>query len=400
MKTAFTRFSNDRLKGNVLIDRLLQASASQEIKRDLDTPLALNCQLNFPASSYLTVHVAGTNGKGSVVTKVAKALELSGYRVGVYTSPHLFSFQERIAINGALISEADAERGLEKLFEIEARLGFRASFFELMTFLALDYFREKQVDVAVIETGLGGRYDATNVIYPILSVITSISREHTSILGEEIEQIAAEKAGIIKEKIPVVLGPKARCRSVYERAKEMDSPVVASKKISYFFDEENSAVAELALTQLTPYFTIAPEALKEGLSVRPPCRFERREDVIFDVAHNPEAIFCLLQALHTFFPVGRFRFLVGFSRDKEYDRCLEWIVQVATHIHLVQAESPRAATTQELLSAIKRNMCTCHSSVQEGIAQAHFEAQAHEEILVVCGSFYIMAEANSLLTTK
>jgi dihydrofolate synthase/folylpolyglutamate synthase len=381
------------------INRLFKASASQEIKRELNTALSFDRTLHFPTSSYLTIHIAGSNGKGSVATKIAKTLELSGYRVGLYTSPHLLSFQERIAINGVPISKAEAERGLEKIFEIEESLGLKASFFELMTFLAFDYFRDSPVDVAVIETGLGGKFDATNVIYPVLSIITSISCEHTSILGEEIEQIAAEKAGIIKENIPVIVGPKARCRSVYERAKEKSSPVIASKKISYFFDEENSAVAQLALEQLRPYFNIDSEALETGLSVRPACRFERRGDVIFDVAHNPEAIFCLLQALHTFFPTSPLRFLVGFSKDKEYDRCLELIAQVATHMHFVQADSPRAATTGELQSSAQQGG-TCHSSIQEGVSEAYAEALANGEILVICGSFYIMAEAKNFLSPQ
>ncbi len=385
---------------NKVIERLFQASASKEGSLSLETAVAFDRELSHPASSYKTIHVAGSNGKGSVTIKVAKVLELSGYRVGVYTSPHLFSFNERIAINGQPISGGDVIAGLERMFAIEEKLGLKATFFVLTTFLALDYFRKKGVDAAVIETGMGGRLDATNVIHPILSIITSISREHTQILGKEIELIAAEKAGIIKENTPVVLGPKARCQSIYDRAMELNSPIFASKKISYFFDEENSAIARLSLDQLKPHFDIDPEALDIGLSVRPPCRFEKIGEAILDVAHNPEAVFSLLQALHTFYPEGKFRFLVGFSKDKEFDRCLDLIADVATHVHLVQAESSRAATIDDLTAAVKNEdplLFTSHGSVKEGAEAAYSEALSQKEILVVCGSFYIMAEAKLAL---
>lgn len=379
-----------------ILERLYKTGFKLGMRMGLEVARALDAHLGAPTSQYPTVHVAGSNGKGSVTTKIARALELSGYRVGLYTSPHLFSFRERITINGALIPEEEVIRGLQQIFALDDQFQWGATFFECTTFLALGYFRQMQVDVAIIETGLGGRLDATNLIHPLLSVITSISREHRQWLGEEIEEIAAEKAGIIKKNVPVILGPKARCQAIYDRAKEMDSPIYASRKISYFYDEENSAVAALALTHLAPHFAIDPGAVHEALKMRPPCRFERIGDVILDVAHNPDAIFSLLQALHTFFPERKFRFLVGFSRDKEYDRCLELIADVATHIHLVCANSERAATQKELMEALKNEdpqLFTAHASIKEGVKAACAEG----EILVICGSFYIMAEARRAL---
>jgi dihydrofolate synthase / folylpolyglutamate synthase len=385
-----------------VIDRLYQATSSLGVKPTQHNARAFDQALNFPTASYPTIHVSGSNGKGSVTTKIAKALELSGYRVGLYTSPHLFSFRERITVNSGLIDEDCVVEGMEKIFSIDQRLRLDATFFEMATFLCFDYFRKMQVDVAVIETGLGGRLDATNIIHPVLTVITSISREHTQILGDDLEQIALEKAGILKENVPVILGPKARCQAIYDRAKALNCSVIASKKISYFYDEENNAVAELALQRLAPDFILDRAAIEQGLAIRPPCRFERNEarEVIFDVAHNPEAVFYLLQALHTFFPQGRFRFLVGFSKDKKYDQCLELIADVAIHIHLVQAATPRAATAQELRSVLKNEdptFSTVHDSVTEGVTQAYARGLARKEILVICGSFYIMAEAKEAL---
>jgi dihydrofolate synthase / folylpolyglutamate synthase len=351
-----------------IIDRLFQVSSLSGAKAGLDNARVLDRALSFPTSSYPTVHVAGSNGKGSVTCKIAKVLELSGYRVGLYTSPHLLSFRERIAVNGEMISEEAVVQGMQRLFALAEERKINATFFELTTFLAFDYFRKSGVDVAIIETGLGGRFDATNVIHPLLSVITSISCEHTQILGNNIEQISKEKAGILKKEVPLILGPKARTQSIYDRAKELDCPVFASKKISYFFDEENSAVAQLALENIAPHFNIAPDVLEQGLAFRPACRFERIGEAILDVAHNPEAIFYLLQALHTFFPQSKFRFLVGFSKDKQYDQCLDLIADVATHIHLVQADSARAATPDELEAALKNEdpaLLTSHFSIEE-----------------------------------
>src|SRR5579871_4795207 len=310
------------------IESLYQASSSGG-HCGLDNAKAFDQALGFPTASYATIHVAGSNGKGSVATKIAKGLELSGYRVGLYTSPHLFCFRERITINSQKISEEEAVEGMQKIFSV----GLNATFFEMTTFLAFLHFREKKVDVAVIETGLGGRLDATNIVNPVLTVITSSSREHAHILGDELEKIAFEKAGIMKEKVPIILGPKARFKAIYDRANALHCPIFISKQISYFYDEENQATAKLALNHLGPFFSISPQAMDEALSVRPPCRFERVGEVIFDVAHNPEAIFYLLQALHTFFPKSKFRFVVGFSKDKEYDQCLNLIAPVAAHIH-------------------------------------------------------------------
>lgn len=384
-----------------ILDRLFQATNRSRLKTALDNACALNEKLDFPTTCYPTIHIAGSNGKGSVAAKIAKALELSGYRVGLYTSPHLFCFRERMTINAEPISEDDVISGLERIFLLNDTHQLNANFFEMTTFLAFDYFRRQNVDVAVIETGLGGRLDATNVICPELSVITSISREHIDVLGDQIEQIASEKAGIIKEKIPVVLGPKARCQAIYDQARHKSSPVFASNKISHFYDEENSAIAQLALEQLTERFTITEEALAKGLLFRPACRFEIHGNVIFDVAHNPEAIFSLLQALHSLFPATQFRFLVGFSKDKEYDRCLELIADVAVHIHLTQADSPRAAPIDALKNAMQSedpSLYSAYPSIPEAAEAAAAEAAAKGEILVVCGSFYIMAEAKEILT--
>ncbi|MES2121499.1 MAG: Mur ligase family protein [Chlamydiota bacterium] len=360
---------------------------------------ALDQGLGYPSRSYPVVHVAGSNGKGSVATKIAEALSRSGYTVGLYTSPHIVDFRERIAVNGEWISEEELLLCLRKLLEL-GPIAQHATYFELSTFLALEHFRARAVDIAVIETGLGGRLDATNVVSPLLTVITSISREHSWILGKDLEQIAREKAGILKPQVPVVLGPKARYQSIYDRAKLLQCPVHVAKHFSLYFDEENSATAQLALEQLSLQMTITPQAIREGIVMRPRCRFERRGEVILDVAHNPDAIFSLLQALHHFYPGAKFRFVVGFSKDKECDVCLDLIAGVAVHIHLVQAKNPRSATVEELAHSLEKenpSLFTTHGSVEEGVKEGYDQALLQGEMLVVCGSFFLMEEAMAVI---
>ncbi|HEY2811192.1 MAG TPA: cyanophycin synthetase [Rhabdochlamydiaceae bacterium] len=383
---------------NDCIQRLFAASSSIKMHKDLGVIQLLDKALGFPSQRLRAIHIAGSNGKGSVAIKIACALEKEGYKVGLYTSPHIFTFRERIAINSQWISEEEVADGLASIFSLEKALGIQASFFELATALAFDYFCKQKVDVAVIETGLGGRWDATNILLPMCCAITSISREHAHILGDDLEIIAGEKAGIIKENTPVILGPMARFPSIHNRAKLLNAPVHLSHKISQFFDEENSAIAQLALQHLP--FSVSAHAIEQGLALRPPCRLERSGEVIFDVAHNPDAIFHLLQALHIFFPKRQLRFVAGFSADKDYELCLQLLADVASHIHLVRASTSRAASLASLAAAMekwKAPLYTAHEEVFEAVQEAHTSALERGELLVITGSFYIMADAKAAL---
>jgi dihydrofolate synthase/folylpolyglutamate synthase len=338
------------------------------------------------------IHVAGTNGKGSVATKIAKALEFSGYRVGLYTSPHLFCFRERIQIQGEKIPEEAVERGVQKWrpFLKDAPL------FDLTTKLAFDYFCEQAVDVAVIETGIGGRLDATNVITPILSIITSIGWDHMKHLGNTLEAIAFEKAGIIKPGVPVVVGSKAQYASIRRTAQEKGSPLFVAPETQGFYDDENRATASCALSILEEHFNISEEAKEAGLKIRPPCRFEECQGAILDVAHNPDGFQRLFEGLRIHFPNRSLRLVLGLSEDKDVEGCLKLVADHAAHVHLVQAESKRTATTELLARTLQRLNFTAFSqevSVAEGIKKAAPE----KELLVVCGSFYIMQEAKVAL---
>ena len=287
-----------------LIQRLFSVNLHGGIKLGLDNMKRLCQSMGFPEQCFPSVHIAGTNGKGSVTTKIAKGLEFSGYSVGMYTSPHLSCFRERIQINGSLIPEDKATSILSRIFEVIEQEKIPATFFEITTCLAFTYFAQQDVDVAIVETGLGGRLDATNVLSPLLSIITSISLEHREILGNDISAIALEKGGIIKPGIPVIIGPCVPKNVINSIAKEKHSRVILIEGTFPYFDDENSAIAKCALLELEKQFPLKKNALMEGIKKRPPCRFETfipsqlaigKNDalppvVILDVAHNPDGL--------------------------------------------------------------------------------------------------------------
>ncbi|MCB1113166.1 MAG: bifunctional folylpolyglutamate synthase/dihydrofolate synthase [Chlamydiia bacterium] len=306
--------------------------------KSLETMQRLKAIYPLPKTA---IHIAGTNGKGSVSIKIAKGLEASGYKVGLYTSPHIACFRERIQINGKKIPE---EAVLKLLPDHE-----EGSFFEITTWLAFRWFCEEQVDYAVIETGLGGRWDATNIIRPILSIITSIGMDHTEILGDTLEKIATEKGGIIKPGVPVISGPKA---DYYPEALRVTGDFKT-------YEEENCAIAKRALEWL------GVSTIEEGLKARQPCRMEWvLGRVLFDVAHNPPAFEKLAKELKG----QKFSVVAFFSPDKDQSSCLRHIEPITER--LIKKASP--------LEALK-------------------EALEYQEPVLVTGTFRIMAELKDFL---
>ena len=231
---------------------MFQNVGAQGYKEGLANTLALDEHLGHPHRSYRTIHVAGTNGKGSCSHTRAAILQSAGYKVGLYTSPHLVDFRERIRVNGQMISEDSVVR-----FVAEQRPFFeplQPSFFEVTTAMAFKYFEEQRVDIAVVEVGLGGRLDCTNIITPILSVITNISFDHTQFLGHTLAAIAAEKAGIIKAGVPVIVGEtNAETKPVFlAKAEEVNAPIVFAEDSGEILSfEQDFAHATLLYTTRT-----------------------------------------------------------------------------------------------------------------------------------------------------
>lgn len=379
------------------LEKLSSLTSSIRSQKSKNLAPLLSKVFSFPELSYPTIHVAGSNGKGSVSTKVAKALELAGYKVGLYTSPHLVSFCERIQINSSWISEQEVVEGLRYIFSLCKDRNLYPSTFEVTTFLAFLYFQKQKVDIAVIETGLGGRLDATNVIEPCLSIITSISLEHMDILGSCIEQIAKEKAGIIKPSIPVVLGPKAAIPSILDDAASKNAPVFLSSCDEVYFENENQQIAKVALTVLKQrFFLLLDVHIKEGITYRPSCRFELHDPFLFDVAHNPDAFDRLFKAIELHYPSYALQSVIGLAHDKDLQGCLRIASTYCRHVHLVKAHSPRPATLEKMsgcLHDLFYSSYTLHKSVPIAMRHAKKQMSSLKELIVVCGSFYIMKEA-------
>ncbi|MES2272840.1 MAG: Mur ligase family protein [Chlamydiota bacterium] len=339
-----------------------------------DAMQRLDAHLGKPHNSFRSIHVAGTNGKGSVATKISAALQAQGHKTALYTSPHISSFRERIRIDGQMISEAAVQSILPEIFRAVALLGLEVAFFDLITALAFVYFSREKVDFAVVEVGLGGRLDATNVIHPILTVITSVDFDHMSILGNSLEEIAKEKGGIQKSGVPLIVGPEARSF--------FPSAITATRPKLSFYDFENQEIARTALIELQSHMEIGSAAIESGLQLRPPCRFEIIGNVILDVAHNPHGFQRLGQALKFHFPGKKFPFYLAFSQEKDWRGCLDCIRPYASEVRFLRTLHPRLVAPNILMDYFPEGKSAEISEITEG---------------VVCGSFYIMGDVRKAL---
>lgn len=365
-----------------------------------------NPQRKFPA-----VHVAGTNGKGSTSAMIAAIYSAAGYRVGLYTSPHLVRFNERIRINGVDIADKDIVRIVRILRPaIEKK---QATFFEATTAIAFRYFAEQRVDIAVIETGLGGRLDSTNVIRPVVSVITSIGKDHTEQLGKTLYSIAGEKAGIIKSAIPIVVGniQGTALAVIRKTAAKNHSPLLLSRNItiprnivlqlqgSYQSDNARCAIAAVTLT--ANRFLIGDAAVKNGLErtteftgLRARCEMiQQSPAIILDVAHNPDGIRALIGQLKTM-PIRKLIVVFGVMKDKDYSSMLMAFKSLNPIIICTQPLADRALPVQKLIADCE--MLNFHTvsaaSVREAVIGAKTLA-GKTGTIVITGSHYVVGEA-------
>jgi dihydrofolate synthase / folylpolyglutamate synthase len=388
--------------------------------------------LGNPHQSFSSVHIAGTNGKGSVASMIAETLSRAGYRTGLYTSPHLTSFTERISVSGRQITEPEV---VELTGQIKACVESDGSahpftFFDFTTALAFRYFKEKSVDIAIVETGLGGRLDSTNVLSPMVSVITNVDFDHEEYLGTTIESIAQEKAGIVKDRIPAVTGAdgaalgiiRATCRErkapLYALGEAFDYTRLADQVMSYRgvrsrFDELsvglqgdhqlfNAALALCTLELLQEKgYAIREGAIREGVSrVRWPGRLELirgrsgRPDVLLDGAHNPQGARALASFLRTHFSRTKKTLVFGVMKDKNYAGMLKELLPVAETAIVTKPNIGRAAEPELLTALAPCAMVT--GSVKEALKRA-FEDEPDDRLVVVTGSFYTLGEAKKFL---
>lgn len=391
--------------------------------------------LNSPQEAFPSIHVAGTSGKGWVCSALAAICQAAGLKTGLYTSPHLKTFRERIQINGEMISARDFARGVSELgprFQAaENEMGFR-TVFEILTALAFQTFAEAKVDVAIVETGLGGRLDCTNVLQPALSIITSIGWDHMAILGNTIESITHEKAGIIKAGVPIIVAQQtpdvrsAVMREIRQVASEKHSRVIeADRKIKLSVERESlrgaayqaefaggelavrwrkfghSAEINLktilaAVEQLRKQgFDLPDRAIRKGLSTwRWPGRLDvvaSKPAIILDGAHNSNSGAALREALDRVVPGKKICWVIGMLRDKDISAVLRILLGKEDTLIATSAPSPRGATAADVASAAE-NLCEavyCQPNLEKTVKEA-VRLSGPRGIVCIAGSLYLV----------
>lgn len=348
--------------------------------------------LGNPQDELKCIHVAGTNGKGSTCAILASILQQSGRSVGLYTSPHIFKYTERIQINGEKIPEDKFSNLVFDTVKLADANDIHLTEFEILTAVMFKYFAENKVDVVILETGLGGRYDATNVIKSNLcSIITHIDYDHTERLGSTLDKIAFEKAGIIKENCPVISSQGFEVlRDEADKKNSLfllTAPFAETCNLSLkgLVQQENLALALAAINLL--FKDISQETVNEGLKkVKHPCRFQVIEDknIIIDASHNPNGISALRESLDFYYPNKNLRFIFGCLRNKDYKKMVEILFRKGDEIYFYNFKNPNSCSVEEL-----KSVCELPSSCFKSLEEFNLD---DGKITVICGSFYMLNE--------
>jgi len=415
--------------------RVLGSLPSLEVKPGLDRIERLLSALGHPERAFPAIHIAGTNGKGSVAAMLASILRAAGHRVGRYTSPDLEDFRDRIAVDGQWIGEDDLARGVDSLLPLLSSGRDQPTQFEALTAVAFDHFAARHVDLAVVEVGLGGRFDATNVVRPLLSLLTNVGRDHLHLLGPTLADVAWEKVGIAKPGVPLLVGdlvPEAErvvaavCAGLGAEPLRSDSVTVGRvardwEKAVYDVRGEGlpdrvvipllggyqAANLRLALSALQVLrrrgLRLPDEAILSGLaSVRWPGRFEvvaREPAIVLDGAHNLPGALALADEVRDWFPDREARHLLfGALADKEVGPMMDALFPLFPRVTLTRSRSPRALPVGDLLAACPRvdPPPASSGSVEEGLALARWALRS-QDALVVTGSLTVVAEARAVL---
>ncbi|NDJ00123.1 bifunctional folylpolyglutamate synthase/dihydrofolate synthase [Flavobacterium sp. LaA7.5] len=387
---------------------MYQQQGASAYKKDLTNTLLLAQHLGNPERKIKTIHIAGTNGKGSVSNMLASVLQQAGYKTGLYTSPHLKDFRERIKINGQDIPEDHVCRFMnnnKSFFEVQ-----QLSFFEMTVGLAFDYFAQEQVDIAVIETGMGGRLDSTNIITPLVSVITNIGLDHTQFLGTTEAEIAGEKAGIIKDNIPVVIGEyTTETKPVFEKvAHEHSAPIYFAQDevrelypsdLTGIYQVQNQKTVLQTIAVLQEHFEIPEEAIKKGLlTVTANTGFMGRWQLVHsnpvavcDTAHNPQGLAMVMkQVLQQKFDVLRIVF--GVVNDKDLSNILPLLPKQARY-YFCKPDVPRGLPAEILQG--EANAFGLQGKVCPSVADAYQAAlsdSGKNDFIYIGGSTFVVAE--------
>ena len=431
-------------------DRLLQELYKRNVmhpaKMGLQSSWKLYNALDQPLNNIPILHVAGTNGKGSVCYKSSQYFQAAGLNTGLFVSPHISSYRERVNVNNQCLEEDEVIDYLDYLLKLCDNENIPATVFELTTAMAMYHFKKKNVDIAVLEVGLGGRLDSTNIISPKLSMITSIQLDHTQILGNTLDEIAYEKAGIIKPNIPILIGPNCPIDVIKQIADSQQSPLYtyddfnnnknssssssSNNNNNLIKDPDNintnlvyaamTILEKLNINKISKALkNINQDVANKALRSTAPCRYQQLSskeniNIVLDVAHNTDAMIALSSRLSNDYSVP-IHAVVGVSRGKDIQSLLLPLIQLLQNnqgkIYCVAAEHPRALPVQELREKIitlnqndkndKKDKpvmsIISNDNIAEGVKSAITEASLDGGMVLICGSVFIMSDARAAL---
>lgn len=403
-------------------------------KPGLDRISALCERLGNPQDTLKFIHVAGTNGKGSVCAMLERILREAGYRTGLYTSPYIKCFNERMQVAGEMITDEELAELTTLVRPIADAMTDKPTEFELITAVAFEYFRRHACDVVVLEVGLGGRLDSTNIIKePLLSIVTGIDFDHTALLGNTIQKIAAEKAGIIKENCPCLYGgdENAACRTTRAIADQkhasfytVDRSTLHKKSVGFdgtVFDYRDYDGLKLSLLgSYQPYnativltaldilasrgLSVSDDAVRRGLlHVRWGARFEllsRDPIILYDGGHNPQGIEAAVKSIREYFPDARVNILSGVMADKDYDAMIETLKPIARRIFTVTPNNPRALSAVEYAAQFigHKVVADAYESIEAGVLAAVADCRSSGAPLICLGSLYLYGDVVKAVT--
>lgn len=409
---------------------MFQRIGKQAFKKDLTNTLKICEALDNPQKKFKSIHIAGTNGKGSTAHSISSVLISAGYKVGLYTSPHLKSFTERIKINGEECSEDFVVDFVEKHKDLIEKI--KPSFFEITVVMAFEYFARRDIDIAVIEVGMGGRFDSTNVIHPILSLITSIGLDHQEFLGDTLDKIAFEKAGIIKEGVPVIISEKhPETEKVFkEKANSLNAPISFAQdsiqdlqRVDEEFEYiENEKKIRIPFSLKGNYQDRNIPLILRGINAIKELGFELRDEdirsglsdiqgitglkgrwqiiknkplIICDTGHNQDAIQSLNSQIKSI-QHDKLYMVMGFVNDKELDKIFDLLPKEAEYV-FCEAKIPRAKKLEEVQELARRHNLKFNGvrDVNEAIGLAK-EKMADNDLLFIGGSTFVVAEIENL----
>lgn len=388
-------------------------------KLGLDNPRRLAAHFGSPQNDLKLIHVAGTNGKGSVCAMLESIYRNAGYKVGLFTSPHLVQFGERIQVDRSPLSDEALVALVNQIQQACAELpeDLHPTFFEVVVVMGLLHFRSQGCDLVIWETGLGGRLDATNIVTPLLSIITNVSLDHQKWLGETEAEIAREKAGIIKPEIPVVHGLSSgpAQQVVHEQATALEAPLypVTSQEIESLVgdrsvallgthQQHNAAIALQAVRNLNGSLPVSESAETQGLrTVQWPGRLQMihrgDQDLLLDGSHNDASVEALCQFLDSEWSAKRVPIIFGVLEDKGIERWLGKLVERATEFFLVPVPSGRGMAPEQLAEAIRTMDPTLRITLCENVGQSLDLTAPGNSHVLLCGSVYLIGEALGLL---